>query len=329
VALQKIVLLVFFLVFLLGISSASWAWRCSQNCGQIGIFSGRYECMAWKSVRMDTFKGYVQAINRTCSVGSLGGRGALPKAKDILIRMGFYSNSDFNGVKIKWCSLVDWGAAGMVTGPNTIILGRDYRHKNAETLVPLLGHEMVHVKQIRKMGFDRWACEYGNQILKGNKWTEKNFLEKEAYDYERKIEKTPIPRRSCTYSYTKDTLSPGQSLSPDERLASRNGCYVLLLQQDGNLVLYKKGKALWATGTNTINSQRKPTTAIMQGDGNLVLYARGGVPIWDSGTWGNNRTRPQNRGSRLILQNDGNLVIYRPDGKAIWALNDKGWYSNW
>ena len=164
--------------------STSWAWKCSSNCSSLSIFSGKLECMAWKGPRMDLFKGYISSIEASCSIGSLGGRGALPDAKKYLVRNNYFTNNDFNGLTIKWCSLVDWGAAGMVTSPSTIILGREFRHKKAEYLIPLLGHEMVHIKQIKRMGFNRWSCEYGNQILKGNKWSKRNYLEKEAYNYE-------------------------------------------------------------------------------------------------------------------------------------------------
>jgi hypothetical protein len=107
----------------------------------------------------------------------------------------------------------------------------------------------------------------------------------------------------------KASLNPGESLRPEQMLKSANGLYTLVMQGDGNLVLYdNKGKAIWATGTNGSGA----VVCDMQQDGNLVLYTNSGVPVWASNTNG----AP---GSRLLLQDDRNLVIYHPNGRAIWA----------
>lgn len=55
-----------------------------------------------------------------------------------------------------------------------------------------------------------------------------------------------------------------------------------ILQEDGNFVLYKEGKALWATGTNGKNG----VNLIMQTDGNVVLYDPKGKAIWASDSFG-------------------------------------------
>lgn len=83
----------------------------------------------------------------------------------------------------------------------------------------------------------------------------------------------------------------------------------LLLQSDGNLVLYdSKNKALWSAGTHG----RKASFAAFQTDGNLVVYNADHIPLWNSRTAGN-------PGSRLVLQDDGNLVIYNRDEHPLWA----------
>ncbi len=107
-----------------------------------------------------------------------------------------------------------------------------------------------------------------------------------------------------------DDMQPGEVLYPDQSITSASGRYRFIYQDDGNLVLYDGGTALWASGTDG----RPVGVCIMQGDGNLVIYARGGDPIWSSDTW-------QHPGSRLVVQDDGNVVIYRPDGTAVWATN--------
>ena len=113
--------------------------------------------------------------------------------------------------------------------------------------------------------------------------------------------------------YKGTTLLSNQFLLKEDYLLSGDGRHQFILQDDGNLVLYRLSdhKALWASGTNG----KAVSKAIMQQDGNLVIY---GYPsaIWASGTNG----KPN---SYLILQNDGNVVIYEPT-VPIWATNTAG-----
>jgi hypothetical protein len=54
------------------------------------------------------------------------------------------------------------------------------------------------------------------------------------------------------------------------------GQYRLVMQGDGNLVLYNNGSPVWATGTNgyVLGATYK---AILQGDGNFVVYCYNGI----------------------------------------------------
>jgi len=103
-----------------------------------------------------------------------------------------------------------------------------------------------------------------------------------------------------------DTLTAGQKLVKGEFLTSNNGAYTLTLQDDGDLVLAVRGKAIWATGTNGQDVVR----AEVQPDGNFVLYT-GDKPVWHSDTKGK-------KDVRLVLQDDRNLVLYAADGPA-WS----------
>jgi hypothetical protein len=103
-----------------------------------------------------------------------------------------------------------------------------------------------------------------------------------------------------------DRLNPNEILGINGSITSQNGQFILIMQGDGNLVLYRAGTARWATDT----TGQTVSQAIMQGDGNFVIYGPAGA-IWDSGTVGN-------PGAWLILQDDGNLVIYGPAGNALW-----------
>jgi hypothetical protein len=103
-----------------------------------------------------------------------------------------------------------------------------------------------------------------------------------------------------------DTLNEGHKLVKGESLTSNNGAYTVTLQDDGNLVLAVRGKAIWATGTNGQDVVR----AEVQHDGNFVLYTAD-KPVWATNTKGKKNVR-------LVIQDDRNLVLYAADG-AAWS----------
>ena len=104
-------------------------------------------------------------------------------------------------------------------------------------------------------------------------------------------------------------LQPGQRLSPGWQIQSPDRNYRMVMQSDGNLVLYTGNTAKWASGTSAANSDLE-----MQSDGNLVIYAPGHAAVWASNTAGKN-------GSVLFGQNDGNFVLYAPGNVAVWSTN--------
>lgn len=110
-----------------------------------------------------------------------------------------------------------------------------------------------------------------------------------------------------------DRLNPGDFIERGgsrDRITSGNGQYVLVMQDDGNLVLYKDGnQPLWSTRTAGTDCR----TAVMQSDGNFVVYHVNGSPGWASNTAG----KP---GCFIVMQNDGNLVIYQPNC-PVFATN--------
>lgn len=116
---------------------------------------------------------------------------------------------------------------------------------------------------------------------------------------------TPPSGGSPTPPSPRTELSNGGLLNSGEQLISPNGAYRLVMQTDGNLVLYKGSQALWATG-----GQGSGARAVMQADGNLVVY-NGSTAKWSSSTGGFDA-------SILKIQDDGNLVIYDA-GRAIWS----------
>ncbi len=108
-------------------------------------------------------------------------------------------------------------------------------------------------------------------------------------------------------------LTANQQLTANQSLASCNGDYSLIMQGDGNLVLYQGSTPLWAS--NTVGSGADE--AILQGDGNFVLYTSSGTPVWASNTAGNS-------GAYLQVQNDGNVVVYSASGAVLWSTGTAG-----
>ena len=116
-----------------------------------------------------------------------------------------------------------------------------------------------------------------------------------------------------------DVLLQGYKFNFGQGLISPNRQFTLMMQQDGNLVLYKTAewRAIWAT--NTAGQGGVKTS--LQYDGNFVMYTAFKVVKWASGTNGRSPCY-------LILQDDGNLVIYGVDNMqrpiAHWASGTNG-----
>lgn len=114
-------------------------------------------------------------------------------------------------------------------------------------------------------------------------------------------------------AFALDRLLPGETLYAGQSLTSQNGRFTLVMQTDGNLVLYPNGgQALWHTQTYNIASlQNGNGRAAFQPDGNFVIYDPQNVPRWNSKSFGSV--------GLLVMQNDGNLVIYDSNGAPIWS----------
>ena len=127
-----------------------------------------------------------------------------------------------------------------------------------------------------------------------------------------------------TVTDERDVLNKGEYLYAGQSLMSSNGMYRLVMQEDGNLVLYSESSVpwtpltgLWATNTGRgYGMTNTPFHLIMQTDGNLVVYDSKGNSVWSTGTFGDD---PAKRGHQLIMQNDRNLVLYNEAGLAIWG----------
>jgi hypothetical protein len=107
---------------------------------------------------------------------------------------------------------------------------------------------------------------------------------------------------------TRSNLNPGSRLASGDLLRSANGRFALVMQEDGNLVLYRTGdRAIWSTRTHG----HPGAILVNQRDGNVVLNAPGVGTLWSTRTAG--RT-----GAILVMQDDGNAVVYAGGG-AVWS----------
>jgi surface antigen len=109
-------------------------------------------------------------------------------------------------------------------------------------------------------------------------------------------------------------LNINEVMNPGTELVSPNGTMHLMMQSDGNLVLYAPGmSARWSTGT----SGHPGAWAQFNPDGNFVVYGPGAVPLWSTmGSGGGLQG-----GQFLQVQDDGNLVQYTANIGVAWTSN--------
>lgn len=121
------------------------------------------------------------------------------------------------------------------------------------------------------------------------------------------------PRAIWTTHTVQSMMQPGDVLHPGWSIYSPSEQLQLIMQTDGNLVLYDgAGHALWSSVTD----HHPGAYATMQTDGNLVVYPPSGRALWASRT-------DHHSGAYLYLQSDGNLVVYQ-GSKALWASHTNG-----
>ena len=113
---------------------------------------------------------------------------------------------------------------------------------------------------------------------------------------------------------TNGAVPIGTSISQCKGLRSSNERFMIVLQSDGNFVLYEIStkKALWASNTDD-GGATGPYSVQYQTDYNLVLYNASSRPTWHTATYNQPSTH-------FIMQDDGNAVIYN-GSNPIWATN--------
>jgi hypothetical protein len=93
------------------------------------------------------------------------------------------------------------------------------------------------------------------------------------------------------------------------------GDLTLVMQSDGNLVVYRDGVSTWESGTNYWPSRCTTCYAGFQSDGNLVLYSSSGngeyTPYWSTGTNGH-------PGAQLVLSDAAPFLSIVVKSSQLW-----------
>ncbi|MEU6114351.1 hypothetical protein ABZ840_07395 [Streptomyces sp. NPDC047117] len=105
---------------------------------------------------------------------------------------------------------------------------------------------------------------------------------------------------------------PRTLIGRNQAWTSGDGNTLLRLQEDGNFVLYRNGKAAWQAENVYPNGE----TAALETNGDFAVYDASGSRLWHSDTGGNDD-------AQLSVQDDGNVVIYA-NGRAIWHTKTAG-----
>jgi len=98
-----------------------------------------------------------------------------------------------------------------------------------------------------------------------------------------------------------DTLRSGQKIHEGDYLRSKDGRFKLLMQGDGNLVIYGVNKVVWSSGTH--GQGCTPFKLILRKNGNLIIRDK------DSRIWASDTSGKGSHPVSLVMQNDGNLVM--------------------
>jgi hypothetical protein len=122
----------------------------------------------------------------------------------------------------------------------------------------------------------------------------------------------------CANGQAKDVLKAEEILNKGQYISSKNGNYSLVMQNDGNLVMYYTPLFNGAYARYFSSDTRNSGSYVrMQIDGNLALYKSSNTWAWTSGTGG----RPFDPGIKLELTDWGTLQIVNGGGIVIKTLN--------
>ncbi|AFC28446.1 mannose-binding lectin [Paenibacillus mucilaginosus 3016] len=153
-----------------------------------------------------------------------------------------------------------------------------------------------------------------------------------------------------TAASAKNSLLPGEKLTAGQMLVSNNGRFALVMQTDGNLVLYQDGgNPIWDTNTDDVTHSYydpyyrtwrtvKANTLVMTSTLTLESSVGKGfgtppfwhsnIPSWMRSYYPSNNMPPLVGADSLWVQDDGNVVLYSTTTSRgtypVWASNTGG-----
>jgi len=111
----------------------------------------------------------------------------------------------------------------------------------------------------------------------------------------------------------KSTINSGSEIVPSKKYFSENKQYYMILQNDGNLVIYTNSGGFKWGSFNNLQVPLKAKKVIIQSDGNFVFYGDNNRYLW-----GLDRKISLKSGSNLSLSNSGELLLIGPNGEVLW-----------
>ena len=146
-------------------------------------------------------------------------------------------------------------------------------------------------------------------------------------------------RRAFANSAKGSVLQTGQFLAVGDYLVAGNRQFFVVMQDDGNLVVYRgsgpsdqRGFVWGSVQVGHYAPRPGSYFAVMQDDGNLVVYQGSGPSDQRSFVWGSVQDggyAPKPDSYFAVMQDDGNFVVYRgsiTDGPRgfVWGSVQSG-----
>lgn len=227
--------------------------------------------------------------------------------------------SDGNAVVYRVDCIGDPACSTFDTGTRKRTITPIFRHQGDGNLVLYDGSSM---KALWTAGAKRYA-EYRLSVSDAGDLTQQQITYRARWSYKTGRPKRPAnlncsPRErsicetlNSAHSHIRSVPGAEKQLVTGERLTSPDGNFTLVVQGDGNAVVYLSACvgdpscSVFPTGTS---GKTSAPVLRMQSDGNLVLYDASDPThlkdIFNIGVTGNGEYL-------LVLQNDGNLVVYQ------------------
>lgn len=113
----------------------------------------------------------------------------------LLLRTGYFRPAEFGGVRIAWCGL-PWGIYGTAANAGQVYLNSATHGLARHHAAALLAHEMVHVRQYRRLGEAGFRAAYGTAKARcGCCRGAGHWMEREAFAVEAAVRRALGGRR--------------------------------------------------------------------------------------------------------------------------------------